>query len=288
MPAPVPNGPRSGRLRRPIRDLRLRHRGPRGDDSVGEAHRRLDERGHVKTTDTTEPPPGIADLPPGRSRSARRARGVSAELPGDALITFPDLVTTRSITIHAEIPEVWPWIAQIGQGRGGLYSYDRLENLLGCDIHSADRIHPEWQHVEIGDEVRLAPEMALTVAVADLPRALVLRSGKVPMGALGSPFDFTWAFTLHPVPGGGTRLIVRERYAYRCWWAAVLVRPTSVVSAVMSRRMLHGIRDRAEGHAAPGQVPGDAPTCERASAADASTPSSATCTGRTSRSGSVG
>jgi WS/DGAT/MGAT family acyltransferase len=202
------------------------------------------------------------------SRVARQPGLAVAELPGDDLIPEPDLVTTRSVAIRAEIPEVWPWIAQIGQGRGGLYSYDRLENLLGCDIHSADRIHPEWQHVEIGDEIRLAPEMALTVAVADLPRALVLRGGVVPVSAAESPFDFTWAFILHPAAGGGTRLIVRERYAYRRWWAAVLVRPTSVISAVMSRRMLHGIRDRAEGHPAPGQIPGDAPTYERASAAD--------------------
>jgi hypothetical protein len=173
-------------------------------------------------------------------------RDAAAALPGDDVIPAPDLVTTRAITIHAELPEIWPWIAQIGQGRGGLYSYDRLENLLGCDIHSADRIHPEWQEVEVGDEVRLAPDMALIVAVVAPPRALVLRGGEVPMGALGSPFDFSWAFTLHPVPGGG-RLIVRERYAYRAWWAALLVRPTSLVSAVMSRRMLHGIRERAEG-----------------------------------------
>jgi hypothetical protein len=157
------------------------------------------------------------------------------------------VVTTRAITVRATVADVWPWIAQLGQGRGGLYSYDRIENLLGCDIHSADRIHPEWQAVQVGDEVRLAPEMALIVAVADPPRALVLRGGDLPMGSLRSPFDFTWAFTLHPVPGVGTRLVVRERYAYRSWWAALLVRPTSLVSAVMSRRMLRGIRDRVEG-----------------------------------------
>jgi diacylglycerol O-acyltransferase len=210
----------------------------------------------------------MAGLLAGRSR-ADTDRGVAAaELPGDALIPSPDLVTTRSIIIRAESPEVWPWIAQIGQGRGGLYSYDRLENLLGCDIHSAGRIHSEWQDIQVGDQVRLAPEMALTAVVVDLPRALVLRGGDVPMGALGSPFDFTWAFTLHAVPGGGTRLVVRERYAYLAWWAALLVRPTSVVSAVMSWRMLHGIRDRAEGRPVGPSVSADAPILERASAAD--------------------
>jgi len=65
-----------------------------------------------------------------------------------------------------------------------------------------------------------------------------------------SPFDFTGAFTLHPVPGVGTRLVVRERYAYRSWWAAALVRRTTLISAVTSRRMLRGIRHRVEGPSA--------------------------------------
>src|SRR4051794_24966545 len=138
----------------------------------------------------------IGGLQAGRSQAGRRSNGAAAVLPGDDLVAAPDRVTTQSIDIRADLPEVWPWIAQIGQGRGGLYSYDRVENLLGCDIHSADRVHPEWQHVEIGDEVRLAPAMALTVAIVDPPGALVLRGGEVPLGALGSPFDFTWAFTL--------------------------------------------------------------------------------------------
>lgn len=180
--------------------------------------------------------------------SGARAGGEAvADLPGDALLPQADVVTTRAITIRADAADVWPWIAQLGQGRGGLYSYDRLENLLGCDIHSADRVHPEWQGIHTGDEICLAPGMALTVALVDPPRALVLRGAEIPMGVLGSPFDFTWAFTLRSEPGVGTRLAVRERYAYRCWWAGLLVRPTSLISAVMSRRMLRGIRDRVEG-----------------------------------------
>src|SRR5260221_3260859 len=65
-------------------------------------------------------------------------------LLGDDLIAVPDLVATRAITIHTSADQVWPWIAQLGQGRGGFYSYDSLENLVGCDIHSADRIVAEW------------------------------------------------------------------------------------------------------------------------------------------------
>ena len=77
-------------------------------------------------------------------------------LAGDDLIPGPDLVATRAITVHALADRIWPWIAQLGQGRGGFYSYDVLENLAGCDIHSADRVVPEWQDVKVGDEVRLA------------------------------------------------------------------------------------------------------------------------------------
>jgi hypothetical protein len=75
-----------------------------------------------------------------------------AALPGDELLGSADLTATRAISIRASADGVWPWIAQLGQGRGGFYSYDLLENLVGCDIHSSDRIVPEWQHVEVGDE----------------------------------------------------------------------------------------------------------------------------------------
>src|SRR5436189_6366298 len=96
-------------------------------------------------------------------------------LPGDDLIASPDLTATRAITVHAPADQVWPWIAQLGQGRGGFYSYDALENLVGCDIHSADRIVPQWQEVKVGDQVKLHPEVGLGVAVVEPGRALVLR-----------------------------------------------------------------------------------------------------------------
>ncbi len=166
-------------------------------------------------------------------------------LPGDDLITTPNLVATRAITIRALPDQVWPWIAQLGQGRAGFYSYDFLENLVGIDIYTADRIVPEWQDVEVGDEVRLAPEVSLEVAALDPGRLLVLRGG-VPMGKVPPPYDFTWAFVLREEPAETTRLLVRERYGYTRRWAALLVEPTEVISFVMSQRMLRGIRDRAE------------------------------------------
>ena len=135
--------------------------------------------------------------------------------------------------------------AGAGAGWAGLYSYDFLENLVGCDMHSADRVVPEWQEVAVGDEIRLAPEVGLAVASLELGRSLVLRGG-IPMGKAAPPYDFTWAFVLRGAPDETTRLLVRERYAYTRPWARLLVEPVEVVSFVMSRKMLRGIRERAE------------------------------------------
>ncbi|WP_205650186.1 SRPBCC family protein [Actinoplanes solisilvae] len=170
---------------------------------------------------------------------------ITEPLAGDEVISDPDLTATRAITIHSGADDVWPWIVQLGQGRGGFYSYDSLENLVGCDIHSALQINPDWQHLDVGDAVRLAPELALRVAVAKPPRTLVLRGGVLP-GTTIAPCDFTWTFDLSPVSATETRLVVRERYAYARWWARLMVEPLTFVSFLMSRRMLRGIRDRVE------------------------------------------
>jgi hypothetical protein len=171
---------------------------------------------------------------------------LSGSLPGDDLIPRADITATRAITIRAAADGVWPWIAQLGQGRGGFYSYDFLENLVGCDIHSSDRIAPEWQDAEVGDEVRLAPAVGLVVASMERGRSLVLRGG-IPMGNIPAPYDFTWAFALRDESDETTRLLVRERYAYTQPWARLIVEPTQVLSFVMTHKMLRGIKDRAEG-----------------------------------------
>lgn len=166
-------------------------------------------------------------------------------LPGDEVLGRAGLISTRAITIRSSPEDVWPWIAQLGQGRGGFYSYDVLENLLGCDMHSAEAVMAQWQHIAVGDEVRLHPDISLIVCVVEPGRALVLR-GAVPMGEVPAPYDMTWAFVLHDEPGGATRLLVRERYEYQAWWAVLVVEPVELVSLVMSHRMLRGIKRRAE------------------------------------------
>jgi hypothetical protein len=191
---------------------------------------------------------GIAAAAFVRARQLRwgaSAQECGASLPGDDLIVSPDLTATRAITVRASAGQVWPWIAQLGQGRGGFYSYDFVENLAGCDIHSADRVVPRWQDIKIGDKVKLAPAVGLDVAALEPGRSLVLRGG-VPMGNASPPYDFTWAWVLRDEPDGTSRLLVRERYAYTRPWARFIVEPAEAVSFVMTQKMLRGIRDRAE------------------------------------------
>lgn len=171
----------------------------------------------------------------------------SIGLPGDELLPDADLVATRAITVPAPASAVFPWLLQLGQGRGGFYSYDALENLLGLDIHSADRIVPEWQDLAVGDSVRLGERVELRVARQEPDRALVLQ-GDAPAlpDEETAPFDFVWSFVLRPgqLPDT-TRLVVRERYGYREPWARYPVAAMTWASTLMTAGMLRGIRDRA-------------------------------------------
>ena len=185
------------------------------------------------------------------------AEEVVAPLPGDDLIVDPLYVTTRAITVHAPAEAVWPWVVQLGQNRGGFYTYDVLENLFHLDIHSADSIHPEWQDLKAGEDyVTLDPEevMKMTIAVLEPPRAFVIRSG-APGEAPQPPGDFfkgelacSWAFVVDPVDADTSRLIVRWRATWRDTPAArVGVRlAIEPMHFIMEEGMLRGIRDRAE------------------------------------------
>lgn len=174
-------------------------------------------------------------------------------LPGDDLLAEADVVATRAIGIRAPAAEVWPWLAQMGQGRGGLYSYDAVENLVGCRMHSADHVVTDWQVVTEGDAFRIHPDVALRVAAVEPPRALVVEGGVSATGAATTtgdptaPYDFTWAFVLVPDAEEGSRLLIRERYRCHSLAARLMIEAVSMVSFVMTERMLRGIRDRAEG-----------------------------------------
>ena len=81
---------------------------------------------------------------------------VRRALPGDERVPHPQITTTLGITIHAPASDVWPWLAQLGQERGGMYSYELLENLARCQMHNAERIVPEWE-MKVSDQMRMGP-----------------------------------------------------------------------------------------------------------------------------------
>src|SRR4030095_7650882 len=118
-------------------------------------------------------------------------------LPGDELIPYDPIESTNAVTVDAPVEEVWPWLAQLGQDRGGFYSYEWLENLAGGRMQNADRIHPEWQHREIGETVFLHPANGLKLVKFEPNRALALED----WGAL----------VVEPLDAAHPRLIARNR-----------------------------------------------------------------------------
>ena len=171
-------------------------------------------------------------------------------MPGVELVPQPKITSTRAITIGAPPREVWPWLVQIGQGRGGFYSYDALENLVRCDIHSVGRIIPQLQQLHLGDLILLAPAGGPCFRVSRIqPPATLTLVGADPKTRAAAPIPATpeelastWQWVLHPVDNGrSTRLVARQRLSYPRRQSALwhLVEP---VSFVMEHRMLHGIK----------------------------------------------
>ena len=157
-------------------------------------------------------------------------------LPGDELVPDPGSQSTRAITIEAPVEEVWAWLAQIGQDRGGFYSYEWLENLAGCRMRNADRIHPEWQEREVGETVLLHPANGLEVALFEPKRVFALKS---------------WgAFVLEPIDERRARLIARGR-GQRGLASLAYTLLLEIPHFIMEREMLIGIKERAEGAVNP-------------------------------------
>jgi hypothetical protein len=168
------------------------------------------------------------------------------QLPGDSLPRQQQYELLHGVTINAPPAKVWPWLAQIGQDRAGFYSYDWLERLFGADIHNANVIRDEWQVVEPGDYVPatqpnyagglFGEQPGWTIDAVHPERALVLRN---------------WgAFVLMPQPDGTTRLLVRSTISNRnipAWAAGLNLAAFELPHFIMQRRMLLGIKERAEG-----------------------------------------
>lgn len=167
-------------------------------------------------------------------------------LPGDELVGQPAVQTTEGIWIEAPAADVWPWLVQMGHDRAGMYSYEKLENLAGIKHRNADRIHPEWQHLAVGDEIRLIPRgwMGLSDGLA-MP-VVQLVEGEAIVLQMRPPLDGVWSFHVIPRWEDRCRLLVRTRMRMRVPGEAVGAEAISPVMSLMTRGMLLGIKKRVE------------------------------------------
>jgi len=170
-----------------------------------------------------------------------------ARLPGDELLADADGVATRAITIDAPASAVWPWIAQMGPSpRGGAYTYDFVENLLGLNMHSVDRVLPEYQHPTIGDGFGYGRNRMRFERV-EPERVLALRS---------ADGNWVWSFVLEE-RDEKTRLVSRNRFRLPRLTDRIGMIPMEPGSLIMERKMLQGIKQRAERLAAQEQAKRD-------------------------------
>jgi hypothetical protein len=179
-----------------------------------------------------------------------------ASLPGDRIIAqarASDTVT-RAITIRAPVAEVWPWLAQLGQDRGGFYSYELLEDLVGCEMENADRVHPELGAWKPGDKLWMYPPdklggMGHALLVDHVPgRALGFATRRVGTPSR-APYDGSWSFVLEPIDTGTTRFLARgradqDRGVLGTAFDRFVFDP---MHFVMEKKMMETIRRRAEG-----------------------------------------
>jgi len=164
------------------------------------------------------------------------AEEAEARLPGDELLEDADGVATRAITIDAPASAVWPWIAQMGPSpRGGAYTYDWIENLLKLNMHSTDRVLSEYQHPQVGDGFGYgANKMSFRIVEPEHVLATQSADG-----------NWVWTFVLEET-AGKTRLISRNRFRLPKLNNKIGMIPMEPGSLVMERKMLQGIKQRAE------------------------------------------
>jgi hypothetical protein len=207
-------------------------------------------------------------------------------LPGDDIIPHPMVEWTRGVTVRTTAERVWPWLVQMGYGRGGWYTPEWIDLVANRWVfgvkrrfpRSADRLLPEYQHVAVGDLICDGPDYAsyFRVQRIDPQHALVLRSIRHPRRGspiditdpesprrveqqlvdAGTYFDFTWALVLHALPGLRTRLLLRTRANYTPQALKVLSMPLGLYDATYGVAMLRAVARRAEGPKQTGPLHG--------------------------------
>lgn len=195
---------------------------------------------------------------------------VEGPFPGAELVPGGRRGGTMAVTINAPPSAVWPWLAQMGCDRAGWYSWDRLDN---GGIPSAERVHPEWQPVEVGDRWPSMPSGAtwFEIAAVEPERFLALRAPIDLYG--GHPFDTLrprprlysdtlWCFLLEELPGERTRLVVSGYAAARPRFLAAVQNSLFWDPAhwVMQTRQFANLKRRAEGERRDAAAPVGADT----------------------------
>jgi len=161
-------------------------------------------------------------------------------MPGDDEIENPTHVTTRAVTIRARASEIWPWLAQMGYKRGGLYSYDGIDRLLGVlDGPSADRILPEYQKLEAGDAIPMGSGPSWPVKAIEPNKSLLVVIEEPGM-------KYTWSWGLHEAEEGHTRLVLRIRTQLTRRRLILALHIFDFIAFAMTRKHLLGIKERAE------------------------------------------
>jgi hypothetical protein len=172
---------------------------------------------------------------PRQVRWGATADEVARSMPGDGILGPGAPSTTRAITIGAPAEQVWPWLAQLGYGRAGWYSYDWLDN---DGQPSATQIRPEWQHLRPGDRILMMPEAGFDVVEVEDGHYFTARAPDQTM---------SWCLAVEPLDHRSCRLISRWR---ACWHitlaSAVWIALSDPGAFIMERRMLLGIKARAE------------------------------------------
>jgi hypothetical protein len=183
---------------------------------------------------------------------------INTRLAGDELISDPLLLSTRAFSINTTPENIWPWIVQMGQGRGGFYSYDWLENLFGLNIRNANYIIPDLQDLKVGDLIPFWRDAG--VRVLNIKPLSILVLGGTIYADTASNMGGTWVFALQEKGNGITRLVIRTRVAKfpPLWFSIILCRLLiEPAHFIMERGMFYGIKKRAEAIKISGGTKGD-------------------------------
>jgi len=191
----------------------------------------------------------VSLLTPWMDRWGATDEEIAASFPGDELVPEPTSFVNRAITINAAPEYIYPWIVQLDATKGGWYSYTWLEAMLNCKMVNADRIHPEWQDLQVGDEVKMCPgEFAP-------PPYIVVQIHPDQAIVMGHQENGEWVdlyqFVIVPQADGTSRLILRTRTMMTggIW---TVIHPGAFI---MERGLLNGVKERAERLAQSGSTP---------------------------------